>query len=84
MSQVTAKEAHAARDRAQAFAKEHLAECAAELLKWKDTSVLASGGKVRQLASICAEYTGTSYSLGVAESTIYRAALEAVSSPCIG
>lgn len=75
----TPNESQAARYRAEAFAKQHLPECAAELLEWKDTSVLASNGRVRQLAKICAEYTGPSYSLGVAESTIFRAALESLS-----
>lgn len=66
-----------ARERANQFAKVHLSECAAELLSWKETSILLPGGKVRQLAQLCAEYTGNVASLGVAESTINAAALTA-------
>ena len=38
-------------------------------------------GKVRQLAQLCAEYTGNVASLGVAESTINAAALAAQAMP---
>ena len=35
------------------FAEKHLPECAQELLDWRKSSVLASDGKVRELANLC-------------------------------
>lgn len=70
-----------ARERANEFAKLNLRECAAELLAWKETSILVAGGKMRQLAQLCAEYTGDTASLGVAEATVNAAALAAQALP---
>ncbi|HBO7965266.1 TPA: hypothetical protein L5C46_003733 [Pseudomonas aeruginosa] len=68
-----------ARDRANAFARLHLQECAAELLSWKETSLLPTDGRIRELAKLCAEFTGPVASLGVAEATVYSIALQALS-----
>src|SRR5690606_23401042 len=35
------------------FADKHLSECAQELLDWGKSSVLASDGRVRELANLC-------------------------------
>ncbi|HGF9701767.1 hypothetical protein [Pseudomonas aeruginosa] len=67
-----------ARDRANAFARLHLPECAAELLSWKETSLLPTDGRIRELAKLCAEFTGPVASLGVAEATVFSVALQAL------
>lgn len=66
-----------ARDRANAFAKSHIRECAAEILQWKDNAVL-SEGRLRELAALCAEYTGAHDALKVAESIVTDLALKIV------
>ncbi|EPK5306233.1 hypothetical protein OR553_004181 [Pseudomonas aeruginosa] len=70
-----------ARDRANAFARLHLQECAAELMSWKETSLLPTDGRIRELAKLCAEFTGPVASLGVAEATVYSVALQALTGP---
>lgn len=60
---------------AQAFAAEHLAECAAELIEWQDTAILRDG-RVRELAAKCEKFISNHDSLPVAESLINRAAVE--------
>lgn len=59
----------------QAFAREHLRECAEELLEWSDTGRLRDG-RVRELARMC--WWGQEHYLQVAENTIKCAALEFV------
>jgi len=67
------------RSEAQAFAKEHLAECAAEIIEWQDTAILRDG-RVRELAAKCDKFIANHDALRVAESFINRAAVERVAS----
>lgn len=66
------------REVAEDFAREHLRECAAELLELYSAGVLPDG-KVRHLISQCA-FAGYS-AMGVAESLVKRLALEKVVNP---
>lgn len=65
------------RTEAEAFAKQHLSECSAELMEWQDTAILRDG-KVRELALMCNRFTDGHSSLRVAESFVNRAAHEFV------
>lgn len=60
---------------AQAFAKAHLSECAAELIEWQNTAILRDG-RVRELAKLCQQFMCNNDDLRVAESFINRAAVE--------
>jgi hypothetical protein len=68
------------RKASEVFVNAHLRECAAELLEWSDTGVLRDG-RVRELAKLCAQWTGPSNALNVAESYVKHAALEALVHP---
>jgi hypothetical protein len=63
-------------DAANAFAREHLPEAAAELVEWSATSILRDG-RVRELSRMLAR-VDESHSLTLAENLIVRAALERV------
>lgn len=65
----------AARERATEFAKANLSVCASEILAQNESGVLKSDGKVRELAKLCAEFTGGHDPLGVAESIVKNLAL---------
>jgi len=67
----------ASRDAAKAFAREHLRECAAEIIEWKSTGVLCDG-RLREMAKLCNPFAGP-HSLSVAESFVVTAALQTVS-----
>lgn len=54
MPQPVSNEPKAIMAQAEDFAKDHLRECAAELIEWSDTAVLKDG-KVRELARLCSE-----------------------------
>lgn len=58
------------------YAADHLHECAAELIEWHDTALLCNG-RIRELAAMCAEWTGERDALRVAERMVERAALKA-------
>lgn len=64
-----------ARKRATEFAKANLSTCASEILSMNESGVLKSDGKVRELAKLCAEFTGGHDPLGVAESIVKNLAL---------
>lgn len=64
-----------ARERATKFAKDNLSVCAGEILAQNESGVLKSDGKVRELAKLCAEFTGGHNPLGVAESLVKDLAL---------
>lgn len=64
---------------ARAYAREHLAECASELLAWRTTGLLADG-RVRELAAML-RALDTHEHLQLAEGEIVRAALERVAVP---
>jgi len=49
---------HAQQAHATAFATEHLAACAADILEWERTSVLPDG-RMRELITLCA-FVGSS------------------------
>lgn len=61
----------------EAFATEHLAVCADELLEWRETAILKDG-KVRELAQMVSEWAGTRDSLSLAERFVEVAALRYV------
>jgi hypothetical protein len=65
------------RDACKAFAIEHLSECAAEMGEWQDTAVLRDG-RVRELAAMCNKFVSNHDGLRMAESFIYRAAVDSV------
>lgn len=65
----------AARERATEFAKANLSVCASEILDQNESGVLKSDGKVRELAKLCAVFTGGHDPLGVAESIVKNLAL---------
>lgn len=62
------------RDTAQAFARQHCAECAEEIIAWQDSAVLRDG-RLRELAELC--LFAHDDALKVAEHMAIRAALEA-------
>lgn len=62
------------REQSEAFAREHLAECAKDLLEWQDTGLLPSG-KVRELVQRCEAWAGRD-ALPVARAMVERAALQ--------
>ncbi|NML34883.1 hypothetical protein [Paraburkholderia antibiotica] len=66
----------AVNDRAKSFAKEHLIECAAELLEWSRTALLRDG-RVRELA-VMLEPLDMHNPLALAEAIVKHAALERV------
>lgn len=72
-------ELKAARETAETFARQHVAECAAELLEWSDTGFLRDG-KVRELAKILRELD-THRSLPLAERIATAAVLELAARP---
>jgi hypothetical protein len=55
------------------FAETHVAELADEAIEWQDSSVLRDG-KLRELAKMCAPWTGSQYALSVAQNFATRAA----------
>lgn len=65
----------AARERATEFAKANLSVCAGEILAQNESGILKTDGKVRELAKLCAEFTGGHNPLGVAESMVKNLAL---------
>lgn len=65
----------AARERATEFAKANLSVCAGEILAQNESGILKADGKVRELAKLCAEFTGGHNPLGVAESIVKNLAL---------
>lgn len=62
------------RAKCEEFVKENLAECAAELVEWSDTGLLRDG-KVRELASMVAEWAGGIAALQLATRLVEREAL---------
>lgn len=68
------------RDESEEFAAANLRECAEELLEWSDTAFLRDG-KVRELARLCAVWTGDRDALPIAERIVQRAALRAAVTP---
>ena len=68
----------AARRAAEAFAREHLAACCADLRKWQVHDVLEDG-KLKELALLCASFSENDDELHNAESIVIRTALEACS-----
>lgn len=64
-----------ARKRATEFAKANLSSCASEILAMNESGVLKPGGEMRELAKLCAEFTGGHDPLGVAESIVKNLAL---------
>lgn len=75
---MTTDQIRIAREQAAAFVESNIGTCATELLEWKETGTLSSG-KVRELAQLCAAFTGGHNPLGLADSMISFAALRAVS-----
>ena len=67
----------ALRAEAAAFARQHLSECAADLLKMQDTEVLPPG-RMQELIALCKAYVGASEGQAVAEAEVKRQALEFV------
>lgn len=65
----------ALREQAAQYAKDHLAQCAAELLVMQDTGTLC-GGRVRELSSMCLAWSSASSALPLAISLVHREALE--------
>lgn len=61
-------------DEAKRFAREHLAECAGELIEWSDTARLRDG-RVRELARLLTKINQTD-SLTLAENCVKRASIE--------
>jgi hypothetical protein len=55
---MTNQDLHAQQARATAFATEHLAACAADIIEWERTSVLPDG-RMRELITLCA-FVGSS------------------------
>jgi len=55
---MTTEDLHAQQARATAFATEHLAACAADIIEWERTSVLPDG-RMRELITLCA-FVGSS------------------------
>lgn len=55
---MTTEDLHTKQARATAFATEHLAACAADILEWERTSVLPDG-RMRELITLCA-FVGSS------------------------
>lgn len=68
-----------ARKRATEFAKANLSTCASEILAMNESGVLKPDGKVRELAKLCAVFTGGHDPLGVAESIVKNLALGTLS-----
>lgn len=68
-----------ARKRATEFAKANLSTCASEILAMNESGVLKPDGKVRELAKLCAVFTGGHDPLGVAESIVKNLALHTLS-----
>jgi len=68
-----------ARKRATEFAKANLSSCASEILAMNESGVLKPDGKVRELAKLCAVFTGGHDPLGVAESIVKNLALGTLS-----
>lgn len=65
---------------AKVYAREHLAELAADVLEWKATGLLPSGSKLRLLADQFEPVMDHSR-LPLAESLVSDAALKVVASP---
>lgn len=70
---MTSTDPNLARQQAEAFAKEHLVECASEIIRWQDSGLLPDG-KLRELGEILKALDGSSY-MRLAESFVSRAAL---------
>lgn len=68
------------RDACRSFASTHLAECAAELREWQDTTILRDG-RLRELAKMCCKFIDNHDGLRVAESFVNRAAIDAAAAP---
>jgi len=64
------------RHESENFAEKNLAACAAELIDWQNNSVLC-GGRVRELAALCAAWAGERDALKIAERMVENAALRA-------
>lgn len=67
---------HAVRAQCEAFAAQHVATLAAELIEWQDTAILREG-KLRELAAMSRPFSST-HDLQVAEMMTNRAALNMV------
>jgi len=67
------------RERGEAFAGEHVVECAAELLEWSNTALLRDG-RIRELAKMLAKLD-EHHALPLAERFATRAALELAARP---
>lgn len=72
-------ELKAIRIQAETFAREHVVECATELLEWSNTGLLRDG-RVRELAKTL-EQLDQHHSLTLAERFATRAALEHATAP---
>lgn len=68
---------NALRAQAAQYAKDHLAQCAAELLEMQDTGTLCDG-HVRKLSQMCLAWSTAASALPLALSLVHRAALEQV------
>jgi len=62
--------------RAEAIARDHVVECARELLEWDGTSLLCDG-RIRQMARVLSEL-GVGDQLGIARTVAERAILRHV------
>lgn len=68
---------HAAFDAAQVFAREHVIECASELLRLSDGENLLVDGYMSQLRQLCAKFADYNAFM-VAQSLVHREALRRV------
>ena len=71
---------HEVREKARAFATEHVAELAREINDWQDTGLLVDG-RLRNLAEMVRVFGADHAALQMAENMANRAARDALSSP---
>ncbi len=67
-----------ARDRANDFAKTNLSVCAGEVYDMNESGVLKPDGKVRELAKLCASFSGGHDPVGIAVSFVMKLSLATI------
>lgn len=74
MPQAASTDPKAIMSQAESFVKEHLRECATEMIEWADTSTLKEG-KLRELGRLCDQFMPKGEGLRMAQRLVEREAL---------